>query len=191
MIKHIKLTITELVFISVLAIALGIIYTGYSFIYHIIAPILNMFGMSGLLRGIYLFACVFFPYIIRKPGSALIGQLIATIVESVFAGWGMEGLLYGLVQGLVAEIFFLFMGYKLWNTYALLLAAVWIGLITFIISSLWYSYYIFGIVFILVHLISILISSLLFSGFLAKYVADKLALTGVLNNFAIIKDSYR
>lgn len=186
-----SLRLNELMFISIMSVVFGVIWSGYGFIYDIIAPILNMFGLSGLLRGIYILGCVFFPYIIRKPGSALMGEMIATIIESVFSGWGIEAVIFGLVQGLVAEAFFFFMRYRVWHRYVLIACSICVGLATFILSLIWYKYYQFGSVFMLVHLASIVVSSIVFSGFLSKYLADKLALTGVLNEFRLIKDIYR
>lgn len=60
---------------------------------------------------------------VRKPGMALFGSLVAAGVEGIITQWGMSALIYGLVQGLGAELVFALFLYRKWNWSVLLLAA--------------------------------------------------------------------
>ena len=83
--KRIPLTLGETVFIATLAAALGVAWWAYSLIYNILSPFLKTFGLSGLLDGFWFMAGPFFGYIIRKPGSALLGETIAATVEGIIS----------------------------------------------------------------------------------------------------------
>lgn len=187
-----KLSIAELTFIALLSVALGLIWSSYNLIYTLLNPLVRMVGLNGLLDGIYLIAGVFFPYIIRKPGSAILAEVIASIAETLIGGgFGLNTLIYGFMQGLACEMVFVIFKYRVWHRGVLLLAASVAGITCYILSYILYEYYRFGWWLNLMHLSSLVISSILFAGLLSKLIADKLARAGVLNNFRIIKDQFR
>lgn len=184
-----KLNLSEIIFICVLSTAIGVFWWAYSFLYDVISPPLKSFGLSGLLEGIWQFAGVFFAYIIRKPGSAILGETIAATVEGVISQWGLSAIFSGFAQGISAEIIFLICRYKVWNYWSVIIAAVAASLGGYALSYYWEGYYHLSAMFNLVNLSSNIISSAIFGGMLAKYTADKLAKNGVLNQFRICYDT--
>lgn len=180
--KH--FTLSETVFIATLASAFGIAWWAYSFIYALFSPILKTFALSGLLDGFWLMAGPFFGYIIRKKGSALLGETIAATIEGILSQWGFSALLFGICQGLPVELFFFVCRYKRWNKTIMIIAGAMAALGGFIMTYYWYQYSALSFNFNLITLVCELISGGL-AGLLAKYLADSLAHAGVLNQFRI------
>ncbi|MFN7094983.1 MAG: ECF transporter S component, partial [Burkholderiales bacterium] len=180
------LTLSEIIFITMLASAMGVIWSAYSLVYDIIAPVLKIFAVDGLLNGIWLIGGIFFPYIIRKPGSAFLGEAIAAIIESVISQWGIGAIVYGILQGIPVELFFLCLGYRNWSTKVMLSAGLISAIASFGLSVVWYQYYKLGINYNLIQLLANAISGIFLAGLTAKMLADNLAKTGVLNQFRIV-----
>jgi energy-coupling factor transport system substrate-specific component len=184
-----KLTIGEIVFISVMGAALGVIWWAYTFINDLIAPFLRVFALDGLLSGIWLVGGTFFAYIIRKPGSALLGEVIAAIIQGFISRWGLSSILYGVVQALPVELFFLALGYRRWNYITLAISGALSAFCGYALTFFWYQYFRFGTMFNLVQLVCNIISGSIIAGVLTKMLADRLRFAGVLNQFKIARDS--
>ncbi|MBY0379062.1 MAG: ECF transporter S component, partial [Burkholderiales bacterium] len=89
------------VFITVISVVIGIFWWGYTFIFDILSPFLRGVALEGILTGFWYMGGVFFAYIIRKPGSAVLGVLIACVIEGAISHWGLAStLLYGVVEGI-------------------------------------------------------------------------------------------
>jgi energy-coupling factor transport system substrate-specific component len=166
-----------------------VFWWAYSFLYDIISPPLKTFGLSGLIEGIWQFAGIFFAYIIRKPGSAILGETIAAIIEGTISQWGLSALVSGLAQGLPVELVFLLCRYKIWNYWTVALAGISAAIGGYIVSYYWDGYNHLSVIFNVINLSSSIVSSIVFGGILAKYCADKLARNGVLNQFSICHDT--
>ncbi|MCC2625425.1 MAG: hypothetical protein K0R14_1298 [Burkholderiales bacterium] len=184
-----KLNLGEIIFICILSAAIGVFWWAYSFLYDIISPPLKTFGLSGLLEGIWQFAGIFFAFIIRKPGSAILGETIAATVEGLISQWGFSAIISGLAQGTPVELVFLICRYKIWNNWSVIIAAIAASLGGYALSYYWEGYYHLNLMFNLINLSSNIISSIIFGGLLAKYTANKLVKNGVLNQFRISHDN--
>lgn len=184
-----KLTLNEIVFIAILSAALGVIWSVYSIICSLITPFLKMFAIDGLISGVWLIGGVFFAYIIRKPGAAFMGEFIASVVEGVFSHWGLSAVIFGISQGLAAELVFLAFRYKVWNHMSVSLAALSSAIISYCLTYYWYNYSVLKMTFTLLTFGCNVISGIILGGLFAKYIADKLASTGVLNQFQIVSES--
>lgn len=79
--KSSKLTISEIVFITTISVVMGIFWWAYTFLYDVVAPFFKVTGLEGLLTGIWLMGGLFFPYIIRKPGSAILGKGLLLLLK--------------------------------------------------------------------------------------------------------------
>jgi energy-coupling factor transport system substrate-specific component len=189
--KRLKLTLSEVVFITVMSTAMGIFWWAYTFLYNILAPFLKIAAADGLLKGMWLMGGVFFPYIIRKPGSAILGEGIASLVECLISQWGIGAIVYGVIQGVPVELFFLLLRYKKWNMLTILTAGSIAAIAEFILSIFWYQYYRLGISYNMIQLTTCAISGIILAGWLSKVLADKLVKTGVLNHFNIVRQSIK
>ncbi len=184
-----KLKINEMIFICVLSIAMGIFWWGYTFIYDILEPFLQPFGLKYVISGFWLMGAMFFGYIIRKPGSALLGELIPAFIQAFIARWGLTSLLWGLVQGLPVELFFLAFAYKRLSVGKMAIAGALSAFFSYFFDYFYYKYYLLEMQFNLIQLLGFILSGAILGGFLAKYTADRLRTTGVLNQFEITRNA--
>lgn len=85
--------------------------------------------LGALLDGVYLLPGVLVALVVRKPGAAVYGELLAAVVEALLGShWGLSVLYYGLVQGIGAEIAFLVTRYRRWTLPVALLSGAGAGL---------------------------------------------------------------
>lgn len=182
------LTLSEIVFIAIMATAMGIAWWAYSLFYNIISPLFKTFGITGLLDGFWHMGGIFFAIIIRKPGSALLGEMMAAGVEGFISQWGVSALVSGFSQGLPVELFFLLLGYKNWSYTSCALAGAFSALGGYLVTYFLYDYSQFSIMFNLINLSCSMISGAILGGIFAKIIAIKLARAGVLNQFAITRN---
>jgi len=180
-----RLTLAEIIFICIIASTLGIAWWAYSLIYDILSPILKPFGLSGLLEGFWHMGGIFFAYIIRKPGSAVLGETIAATVEGLISQWGFSAVVSGLCQGLPVELLFLASRYKVWNKLNCALAGILSACGGYIVTYYWYGYASLGLKYNLINLGCTIISGAILGGLLSRYLANQLATTGVLNQYKI------
>ena len=180
-----RLTLGETVFIAILSSALGIAWWAYSFFYDIVSPLLKTFGISGLLEGFWHMGGIFFAFIIRKPGSAVLGETIAAGVEGFISQWGFSAIVSGLCQGIPVEIVFLLCRYRVWNKYTCMLGGIASALGGYLVTYYWYGYNHFTLWFNILNLSCNLISGALLGGLFSWYLARQLAHSGVLNHYRI------
>ncbi|HYJ66999.1 MAG TPA: ECF transporter S component [Nocardioidaceae bacterium] len=96
----------DLVTTAMLGVAFGVAYWGWSFAYEGLVTAFNAYQpASGVLGGPWLIAGVVAGLIIRKPGAALLAELIAANVEYLIGNeWGASTMVSGLLQGLGVEV---------------------------------------------------------------------------------------
>ncbi|MDD3052759.1 MAG: ECF transporter S component [Candidatus Cloacimonetes bacterium] len=185
-----KLKINEIVFIAVVASGMGVFWWGYTFIYDILKPFLKPLILENLLNGVWLMGAIFFPYIIRKPGSAVLGETIAAFVQGFIARWGLLSIVYGFGQGIAVEIFFMMLKYRKWNKLTLIVAASISGISSYAISFYFEKWYLMKQSYQVIQLASFIVGAIFLAGFLSKWLADRLKKTGVLNQFEIARSGW-
>ncbi|MDP9727633.1 ECF transporter S component [Alicyclobacillus tolerans] len=177
----------DIVLLAILAVVSGLIFRIFDFLYNIL-QIGNIVWPPGqnILNGVWFIAVGLVPYIIRKPGAALLAEVLAAVVEWALAGpYGISGVLSGLLQGLGGELAYLFFAYRRYNLGVLSLSGALAG-----VGYAVQYYYQYGgnhlthLDFILAVLINC-ISGVFFAGFVPKWIDDALARTGLLRNYAI------
>jgi energy-coupling factor transport system substrate-specific component len=115
----------DLLTVSFLGAAFGVAYWAWGLAYA--APAAGLETVFPPLQGItaapWLMAGVVGGLVIRRPGSALLCEVVAALV-SMLPGtkWGATTLVSGILQGLGAEIAFLILGYAAFGLGAALLA---------------------------------------------------------------------
>ncbi|MBY0414697.1 MAG: ECF transporter S component [Bdellovibrionales bacterium] len=183
-----SLTIFEIVLTLVLAVALGVAFWGWTFVYDAFKPLLKVAGLSYLVAGFWILASILIPYIVRKPGVALMASIMAAFIESLLTHWGMMSLLWGLVQGLGAEIIFFMFFYRKWNLPVLMLAATLSSLFSYSLDYFLYDYKALSAGFNLLQLSSYIVSSIFLAGFLSYVLGQRLVRLGILDQFLIAKE---
>jgi energy-coupling factor transport system permease protein len=174
----------------ILLVILSIVCGGIYRIWDVVTPFINITWVpgQGILNGIWWLAAILVPYIVRKPGAALLAEIISAMVElTLGSNWGMGGVLSGVLQGLGAEIGFALFAWKRYDLGTLLLAGALAG-VGF--SPQWYFQYggkAYGASVVTLYTIITIISGAVLGGWLPKLIGDALYRAGVLRNFAIAK----
>lgn len=118
-----RLKLTDILVTIIIALIFGLIYKIWGPIYGIVST----FGLQAeqLIYGMWFIAATVAYLIIRKPGVALLAEVAAAHGEFIFGGeWGVATLLFGIGQGLAAELIFAAFRYKRFDILVVSLAAV-------------------------------------------------------------------
>lgn len=184
--RALRWRVVDIVVASVLATAAGLVFVVWNIASNpISAPLTAALpGLQALLAGGWLFAGVLTALVIRKPGAALYGELVAATVSALVGNqWGVLTLESGLVQGLGAELVFAVFFYRRWGLPVALIAGAVAGLALAINDLiLWYPGS--GNTFALIYTVSAIASGALVAGLLSWFAVRGLAKTGALSRFA-------
>jgi energy-coupling factor transport system permease protein len=177
--------IVDIVVASVLAVAAGLVFVLWNIASNPISAPLGALlpGLQALAGGGWLFAGVLVALVVRKPGAALYGEVVAASVSALVGNqWGVLTLESGLVQGLGAELVFAVFLYRRWNLPVALLAGAVSGLALAINDLiLWYPGS--AAAFSVVYTVAAIVSGVVLAGLLSWYVVRGLAKTGALSRF--------
>lgn len=132
----------DLLTVTMIGVALGVAYWGWNLAYAGIsqAAVFAYVPLSGLLAGPWLLAGVVGALVVRKPGAALLAEMVAANVEYLVGNeWGASVLVSGLLQGLGVEIAFALFLYRRFT----LGVAVLGGVLAATLESVyeWYAYF--------------------------------------------------
>jgi energy-coupling factor transport system permease protein len=175
-------TTREIVVAAVLAVAVGVIFWAWGLLWSSVLQVIP-FPFSYALVGIWMIGGLVVPYVVRRPGAALLGELVAAFVSMAMGNqWGILTMASGLVQGVGAEIVF---GATRWRRFtgpALYGAAAVAGAFSILLDTFVYSYYAtytwssIGIAAVLC-----IVGSVVLGGGLSQGLGTMLAQTGVLS----------
>jgi energy-coupling factor transport system substrate-specific component len=178
--------VVDIVVASVIGVASGVVFLIWNLASNVASGPLQALlpGLQALGGGFWLFAGVLTAIIIRKPGAALYGELLAATVSALVGNqWGWWTLISGLTQGLGAELVFALFLYSNWRLVPTLVAGATAGLAMAITDlTLWYPAS--DTPFVVVYTVSAVVSGLVIAGLLSWFAARALARTGALNRFA-------
>ncbi|WP_047982249.1 ECF transporter S component [Ornithinibacillus contaminans] len=191
MTNHWKLK--EIILMSILGVAFGVIYLLFFFVGQALTTFLTPFGLGPLgyefIFGIWFIVSILAAYIIRKPGVALMAEVIAAIVEVLIgSSAGPSLIISGMIQGAGAEFVFALTKWRNYRLPVLMLSGVSAAIFSFV-----WGIYISGIFalepwIIITSLAIRIVSGALLAGLLGKWLGDQLAKTGVLRGYAIGKE---
>lgn len=183
--------VIDIVVASVLGVASGLVFVLWN---TASVPVGGFFqpllpGLQALAGGGWLFAGVLTGIVIRKPGAALYGELLAAFVSMLVGNvWGVGTLLSGLTQGLGAELVLLVFLYANWRAYVAVLAGMGAGLGMAVTDLI--TYYPGSTpLFATIYTVAALVSGAVVAGLLSWLVARALARTGALSRFASGRDT--
>ncbi|HOB03914.1 MAG TPA: ECF transporter S component [Propionibacteriaceae bacterium] len=177
--------VVDIVVAAVLGVAVGIIFVGWNYVggagyevFNAVTP-----GLGGLVVGIWLMGGVLGGLVIRKPGAALMVELIAAIVSALVGNvWGITTLYSGIAQGLGAELVFLLFAYRRWGAVPAMLAGAGAGvgawLLELVMGNLAK-----GATYNAIYLVALLISGAVLAGLVGWALTKALAGTGALSRF--------
>jgi energy-coupling factor transport system substrate-specific component len=177
----------DLIITAVLAVALGILMWIWTAVYEGPGTALLTSLGANLLYGVYFLPGILIPYVVRKPGAALLGSTLAAAVEIMGTQWGLPAIIYGILQGLGAEAVFAARGWKDYRLPILLIAAVVSMLFGYVFEYWQYSYAQLEPLVQAAYVLLRIPSALVLAGWLGKALADALARTGVLRGMAVTR----
>jgi energy-coupling factor transport system permease protein len=174
------LKLTDILVTIVVSIVFGIVYKLWGPVYYAVKP----FGLhfDQLIYGMWFIAATVAYLIIRKPGVALLAEIAASSGEFIMGSeWGLEVLLYGVVQGLFAELVFAAFRYKRFDVGVVSLAAA-----ASTIGSLFmdfYKGYIEDLALwnLMLFIGARIVGAVIIAGVFAHYLVKALEATGVTN----------
>ena len=151
---------------------------------------LTPFGLSNfgfeIIYGVWFMAATLAAYIIRKPGVALITEMLASAIELLMGNsGGLTVVLTGFIQGLGAEAVFAAFRYRKWDTVSMILAGIASAFLIFCYEIYYLNYITLSPVLLIGQLTVRFISAAIFSGIVCRLAGDALAKTGVVRNYAI------
>ncbi len=183
----------DIVVTAALAVAVGISFIVYDWIYILARGVLGPITQS-IAEGFWLLGALLVPYVVRRPGSALFGELIAAIVEASFNPFGIGVIVAGVLEGIGAEVVFLATGYRRFSWKVMAVAGAVDALFFFVTYVVWTSGYValtngapvfkLAPLTVLGFLVLEMISGGV-AGWLGKAIGDALVPTGVLDGFAV------
>ena len=138
-----------------------------------------------IIYGVWFMAATLAAYIIRKPGVALITEVLAAAIELLMGNTGgLTVVLTGLIQGAGCELAFAMFRYKRWDLLSMSLSGIFAAIAIFCYELYYLNYILISPTILAGQLLVRFISAVVFSGILCKLAGDGLAKTGVLKSYA-------
>ncbi|GAB3411559.1 ECF transporter S component [Flindersiella endophytica] len=173
----------DIVVAAVLGVAFGVVFVAWNSLWSALSPAFGWFPPAqAIMYGMWLLPGVLGGLVVRKPGAAVFTETIAALV-SMFFGAGTIVLLYGLGQGLAAELGFALFRYRRWTLPVALLSGAIAGLVPAIADPLYY-YGDWNVSFKLSYGVIVVVSTIAIAGLGSWALVRSLARTGVLAPFA-------
>lgn len=175
----------DLVVIAALSVAFGILYLWWIPVARLAAGLGGPVAREPLF-GFWLLAGVVSAYIVRKPGSAVVAEVIASFTEALAgSSAGLLVLGWGLVQGGGVEAVFLATRYRNFSLPVVLLSGAVAAAVAFVWQAIIQGYGVIDTRLLVAMFVLRVLSGAILAGAGGKYVAEALAATGVLRGFAL------
>ncbi|MCX8058446.1 MAG: ECF transporter S component [Spirochaetes bacterium] len=178
-----KYKIDEIILLFVLSSIIGFVFFLWTYAYDFLSVFLKPLGLSGLNVGIWMIGGILPAFIIRKPGAALIGEVIAAFIEGWITKWGISAVIWGFVQGVGAELVFAIFLYKKWNLLTSIIAGLISCIFSFFLDFFYSKYYTLTIKFNLLQLFSYCLSGIVEAGIISYILFELLRKSGIINKY--------
>lgn len=182
-----SITLYEILSTVMVSVVLGVFMWGWTFVYDLLKVVLDNTPISYFTSGFWLIPGLLIPFIMRKPGLGLLASIVAAFVQGLITQWGLGAVIYGVLQGVGAEIIFFFFAYRRFDKLSLFLAGVASAMLSYGYDYFKYGYGALGPVNSSLQLIAFSLSSFLFAALPTIYLANRLVKTGVMNSFLLVK----
>ncbi|MGZ4590094.1 MAG: ECF transporter S component [Actinomycetes bacterium] len=179
----------DIVVASAIAVAYGVIFYFWGQLWTAVGGAFTAFPPAqGFMYGVWLMPAVLGALIIRKPGAAIYTEVVASIV-SAFLGvpWGLQVVVYGLVEGAAPELVFAFLLYRSFRLPTAIAAGAAAGMAAALLDLVFY-YQDWSGAWQLTYTVLLAVSSAVIAGFGSWLLVRTLAKTGVLSPFASGRD---
>jgi energy-coupling factor transport system permease protein len=182
----------DVVVASSIAVAFGVVFWAWGNLWNAVQPAFAGFPPAqGFMYGVWLMPGVLGALVLRKRGAAVYVELVASVVSALLGtAWGLNVVLYGLVQGAAVEIVFAMALYASWRLHTALLAGALAGAAAALLDILFY-YADWSGGWQLTYGLLLAASSAVVAGLGSWLLVRALARTGVLAPFAAGADQTR
>ena len=178
--------VVDMVTTAILGVACGLLFLIWNQVGGLGYDVLDAVtpGFGGLITGIWLIGGPIRGLIVRKPGAAILVEVIAASVSAALGSqWGISTLYSGLAQGLGAEIIFALFVYRRFSLTIAALSGAGAGVGAWILEFLAFGNMAKSFGFNITYFITLIISGAI-AGLLAWLLVRGLAQTGALDRFA-------
>lgn len=185
-----KWKLKDVILMAVLGVIFAIVYLAIFYAGLSLQTALTPLGLAPfgfeVIYGVWFMAATVAAYIIRKPGAALITEVLAAVVELMTGNpGGVVLLITGVIQGLGCEAGFALFRYKRFDLISMSVAGILAALFIFGFELFYLQYYLLSPVLLGSQLLVRFLSAIVFSGVISKMACDSVAKTGVLKNYSI------
>ncbi|MDQ1129528.1 ECF transporter S component [Microbacterium sp. SORGH_AS_0888] len=183
---HLRWRVVDIVVASVIGVAAGVIFWIWGQAWTPLSTALAFLpGLEGLLSGGWLFAGVLGGLVIRKPGAALYTEIVAAVVSmAVGTQWGFLTFVWGVIEGLGAEIGFALFLYGNFRLLGALSSGAVAGLSVALLDTNFSSIAAYDLGARVIYFVSAVVSGILIAGLVSWLIVKALAATGALDRFA-------
>ena len=132
-----KWSTKDIIIIALIGFLFGGIFLATSLVYVPLKATLGAIGYApfanSILFGLWVMAAPVAAVLIKKPGSATLGEVLGALAEMLYGSFfGAAVLVSGLVQGLGSELGFFITKYKRYDSKSLFLSAIGITVFSFV-----------------------------------------------------------
>lgn len=181
-------TLRELLIVAVLGTVFGVLYLGWVQIWLIAQAIFGAVTMD-VVMGFWFIVSIIAAAIIRKPGAALLSELLAALMQVLLGSpAGLLLLVTGLVQGAGAEAVFAATRWRRYSLPVLMLAGVGAAMASFAYTWIRFDYGALAPGLLVAMFVLRCLSGALLGGLLGHLITEALYKTGVLSGLAIDRE---
>ena len=175
----------DIVVTAVLGVAFGVVFWAWNLLWAATGAAFTAFPPAqAFMYGVWLLPAVVAPLIVRKPGAALFAETVASIVSALLgAQWGVQVVLYGLIQGLAGELGFALFRYRRFGWVQAAVAAVLAGAAAAVLDLVYY-YPEWTAGWKLTYVVVVVASTVVVCGIAGTALVRALIRTGALSSFA-------
>ena len=183
-------TLRETVIVAVLGAVFGVLYLAWVQVWLVLQAIFGPVTMD-VVMGFWFIVSIIAAAIIRKPGVALVSEVMAAAVQVLLGSpAGLLLLLTGLVQGAGAEAVFAATRWKRYSLPVLMAAGMGAAVFSFVYTWIRFDYGALAPGLLVAMFVLRLASGPLMGGLLGHVIVQGLYRTGVLSGLAIDRDRH-
>lgn len=178
----------DILMVGMVGVLFSFLYLGMVYVGTALCTALTPFGLGAAgyepIYGIWFMAGIFALYVIRKPGTGLIAEMLAALLEVLMGNmFGPRVFITGFMQGMGTEIGFAIGGRK-YDKKSVVIASITTTIASFLWNTYTSGYYRLELWLVALMFVIRIISALVFC-MIASCLADGLAKAGVLGGYAI------
>jgi energy-coupling factor transport system permease protein len=181
-------TLREILIVAFLGAVFGVLYLAWVQVWLITQAIFGPVTMD-VVMGFWFIVSIIAAAIIRKPGAALLSEVLAAVVQVLLGSpAGLLLIVTGLVQGAGAEAVFAATRWKNYRLPVLMAAGVGAAVASFIYTWIRFDYGALAPGLLIAMFVLRCLSGALLGGMLGHWVTQALYRTGVLSGLGIDRD---